>query len=314
MNRRNDTNIERSTCPLCKGEGKLMLNLSKLYFGQKFSIHICDVCEMCYTFPFPSDDLLENIYSGDYWLRKKNDGKGGVISNLVDKFNQLRLAMTIRPLLKRLPPGASILEVGCGNGQLAWYLKRRGFKIQVTDVSRDILDEVWKLYGINGYCGNLDHVDSSRSYDAIIFNNVLEHLRSPLQTLKVTRKLMNPGGIIYIEVPNIKSLQFGLFHEYWYGLAIPEHLLHFSSQSLRIIALEEHLQMVWSSTFSPRFSAAGYVVSLFPSLRPDNMRKPSTRWKLFPYLCLQMLFLPLAYIESLAGLGASIRVLYRRQV
>ena len=305
----NDT----TCCPSCGGPGKPILDIPEIFNGHRFSLHACDSCELIYTYPLPSDGLLRDIYSGEYWTREKTTQKQGTIGGLVNWFNEIRLAATVKPLLQRLPSGASILEVGCGSGQLAKYLKRKGYGVEVTDISREILEEIRESSGIFGYCGSLEEISFPHQYNGIIFNNVLEHLPNPLSSLKKANHLLTPQGLIFVEVPNIAGLQFRLLCESWYHLAIPAHLFHFSPRSLQKLAREASLDITWHSTFSIRTSAAGYVASIFPALQPTRLRQHWSKFRLLSYLFLQMSFLPLAFGEAMAGKGAVIRALCRRK-
>jgi 2-polyprenyl-3-methyl-5-hydroxy-6-metoxy-1,4-benzoquinol methylase len=276
-------------------------------------LHSCEACGLGYTFPTPSDELLNNIYSGEYWMRERTVRKESSIVRLVHKFNELRLVATVRHLLRRLTTGALILEVGCGSGQLAVYLKKKGYNVEVTDISQDILEEIKRLHGIEGYCGSLEEIEFSHTYDAIIFNNVLEHLPDPVQALKRAEQLLTPRGLVFLEVPNIAGFQFKLFRRFWFPLQIPQHLFHFSPSSLQEIAHQASLGKIWCSTFSPRIASAGYVASIFPALRPDKIRLSWSKLHLFLYLGLQAFFLPLVLVEALAGKGSAIRVLYKKK-
>jgi 2-polyprenyl-3-methyl-5-hydroxy-6-metoxy-1,4-benzoquinol methylase len=246
-------------------------------------------------------------------MRERAVKEQGAIARLVHSFNELRLAATIKPLLRRLPPCAHILEVGCGSGQLAAYLKKKDLNVEVTDISQDILEEIKGVYGITGYCGGLEDIRFPHAYDAIIFNNVLEHLPDPVKTLRTAEQLLKTQGLMFIEVPNIGSLQFKIFGKSWYHLAIPGHLFHFSTSGLEKIAHLASLERIWLSTFSPRTSAAGYAASISPHLRPEKIRLSWSKLHLFLYLGLQMFILPLALAEALAGKGSAIRVLFRKK-
>jgi 2-polyprenyl-3-methyl-5-hydroxy-6-metoxy-1,4-benzoquinol methylase len=289
------------------------LDISQTFHGPRFSLHSCNACGLSYTFPTPTKDLLDKIYSGEYWIREKTVQKQGAVVTLVHKFNELRLVATVKPLLRRLPPGAQVLEVGCGSGQLAACLKKKGLNVEVTDISRDILDEIKRLHSIDGYCGSLEEIEFSHVYDAIILNNVLEHLPDPVQTLKRAEQLLTPRGLVFIEVPNIASFQFKLFKRFWFPLQIPQHLFHFSPASLQMISHQASLGKIWCSTFSPRISSAGYVASIFPALRPERIRLSWSKLHLFLYLALQMFFLPLALGEAVAGKGSAIRALFQKK-
>lgn len=261
----------------------------------------------------PSAELLTKIYSGEYWLRENKGNAPEKITGIVQKFNRARLAAMVQPLTKRLKHGDKILEVGCGSGQLAIYLQQCGFDVEVTDVSREILAEISDRHEIQGYCGDLQEISFAGSlYQAVIFNNVLEHLDAPDKNLQKASQLLDQDGFVFIEVPNIASVQFKLFRGNWFPLQLPEHLFHFSPDSLHDITAMCGLEQVWLSTFSPRVSPAGYVASIFPFLRPDRLRRSMSKPLLVLYLGLQMVFFPVAYVESLFNRGSAVRAVYQK--
>jgi 2-polyprenyl-3-methyl-5-hydroxy-6-metoxy-1,4-benzoquinol methylase len=301
-----------SQCPVCNRSGQLCVDIPDNTYGIRFSIHTCTACKVRYTYPVPSPDLLNRIYSGEYWARETTIRKKGRLACIVQTFSNIRLAITVRPLLKKLTPGMSILEVGCGSGHLAAHLKQCGFDLEVTDISSAILEEVEALHNIRGYCGNIEEIHFHRKYDAIIFNNVLEHLPSPVRALEIATGLLYNNGIIFIEVPNIDSLQFRIFKVNWFHLVIPQHLYHFSPESLDKIMQRFSFQKIWLSTFSPRTSAAGYAASLAPSLQPARLRQSWSKPKIFVYLILQIFAMPLVWFESFLGKGAVLRAMYKK--
>lgn len=302
----------QSHCPLCNRDGRLAFDMPAAIYERRFSVHACDVCRIGYTYPFPSDNLLYEIYFGEYWARESALEKRGLLAWGVQTFNAYRLGIMIRPLVKKLTAGMTILDVGCGSGQLAVYLQSCGFKVEVNDIDAELLAEIETRHGIRGYCGDLAEIDFQHQYDAIIFNNVLEHLRAPLPIIESAAGLLKNDGLIFIEVPNWESTQLQVFKARWYHLAIPQHLYHFSPTGLDGIMQQYAMKRVWFSTFSPRTSAAGYAASLRPELQPVRLRQTWSKPKILLYLTLQLLALPLVGIESFLGKGAVVRAMYRK--
>lgn len=302
-----------SRCPSCAREGKKVLVLPGGQRGSGYSLHCCAGCSLVYLQPVPTVAQLARIYSGEYWARASSVRKGGMIARLVSAFDKRRLAATIAPLLERLASGSAVLEVGCGVGQLAGYLSQRGFHVEVTEIDQDLLDEVRAMHGLAGHCGSIEDVRPARTFDAIVFNNVLEHIPDPARALARVSELLVDGGLLFIEVPNIKSLQFRLFGSRWYHLQVPDHLVHFSPATLAGLTAFRGFDTLSESTFSPRGSAAGYAASLVPSLRPERLRRTWSAFGLLFYLALQGAFLPLAFLESLFGKGSCVRVVCRKR-
>jgi 2-polyprenyl-3-methyl-5-hydroxy-6-metoxy-1,4-benzoquinol methylase len=73
------------------------------------------------------------------------------------------------------------------------------------------------------------------SFDAVTIWEVLEHLPDPSNGLKQVRKLLKPGGFIFIQVPNIESPVFKLFHGRWHNFSIHNHVTFFSSNVLKAL-------------------------------------------------------------------------------
>ena len=112
----------------------------------------------------------------------------------------------IKPLLPA--KATQIMDVGCGEGLTAAWLKHRykGAKVigvegnaELREGLRRKLDEVHIIdlnKGLPDVKGN----------DLILFLDVLEHLPDPLQVLKQAKGLLADGGKVIVSVPNIANL------------------------------------------------------------------------------------------------------------
>ncbi len=59
---------------------------------------------------------------------------------------------------------------------------------------------------------------------------------------------LKPGGVLYIQVPNIEGFEAHIFKSYWYGLELPRHLWHFSPESLRRLLMTAGLEEIFVHT------------------------------------------------------------------
>lgn len=121
--------------------------------------------------------------------------------------------------------GGKILELGAGNGIVAKSLLKSDLSISnytVSEISKPRLEGLRKnvidkrLSIINLNAENLpENIDVK--YDAIIMIALIEHLIDPMGAMKKIRRLLNPGGFVYIDTPNIAKytrrikLLFGKF-------------------------------------------------------------------------------------------------------
>lgn len=66
----------------------------------------------------------------------------------------------------------------------------------------------------------------------VVFWHSLEHLRQPDRALDQACRLLTPGGVLVIAMPNIRSWQARLFGPRWFHLDLPRHLVHVPATAL----------------------------------------------------------------------------------
>lgn len=116
-----------------------------------------------------------------------------------------------RPELRiRVPQSARrVLDVGCGAGGLGAALKAERPALHVAGIegfpeaaaeAGGVLDEVLEL--------DLDALEAlphpAGHFDAMIFGDVLEHLRDPERLLRVLLPHLAPDGVFVCSIPNVK--------------------------------------------------------------------------------------------------------------
>lgn len=129
-----------------------------------------------------------------------------------------QLLATIRENLKE---DGSVLELGCGNGNLS-----RAIAEQLPSVGNmlavDFYNEPKSLpEKVKFLKQDLENLDVPGSFDLIILNQVLEHIKNPLGLLMNAKKILNRHGRILIVVPN----RYGFGNEA--RVYLPEHGKHY---------------------------------------------------------------------------------------
>ncbi len=61
----------------------------------------------------------------------------------------------------------------------------------------------------------------------------LEHVYNPVNVTREVRRILKPGGIFIVGVPNIDSFVSRVTGAYWGDLDIPRHLFHFTPLTIR---------------------------------------------------------------------------------
>jgi SAM-dependent methyltransferase len=107
-----------------------------------------------------------------------------------------------------VPYKAKALDLGCGNFRTLDKLRQYRPDIQWSAVDR-IKDFTNVPQYVNYQCVNLDSDNlpfQIGGFDVVFVSHVLEHLLNPLHVISEISRVLNKGGMIYVEVPSLISL------------------------------------------------------------------------------------------------------------
>jgi SAM-dependent methyltransferase len=127
-----------------------------------------------------------------------------------------------------------ILDVGCGNGSILRYLNARGYSnLHGLEMSQYAIQRLRKD-GIQMRYGVLPSIPlRDAAFDAVIASQLLEHIIRRRTLLKEIRRILKPGGKLFVFVPDDC---LGPIDE-------REHVVKFNAQSLRKL-LETYFSVV----------------------------------------------------------------------
>jgi 2-polyprenyl-3-methyl-5-hydroxy-6-metoxy-1,4-benzoquinol methylase len=234
-------------CPGCAGplQGQVLLRGRDRLMGGpgQFAVLRCAACGLASTQPRIGKEQFADYYPTDYQPPTR--------SGLVER---TRLAAIVRfgpyRALSRRQPGR-MLDVGCGNGELARAFARGGW--QVAGVEPGAAAERARASGIEVHRGTLEDAPwRGPSFDAVIFNHSLEHLPDPAGSLRQAAALLRDGGVVGVAVPNFDCWQRRLFGSRWFQLDLPRHLQHLDRQTLAALMVRAGLYPVAQTTSSMR--------------------------------------------------------------
>ncbi len=111
----------------------------------------------------------------------------------------------------------TILNAGCGSGELSIILAKRGYTVVGFDLDNDYIDlanknvKKMKLKNCNFVVSSIEDYKSEIKYDAVIATDVLEHIENDRNAFKKLLSFIKPRGTVIITVPAGQYL-FG-FHD-----------------------------------------------------------------------------------------------------
>jgi len=212
-------------CAYCKESNSLVLYPTSDIRNHPYTLNQCLQCKAVFLAPRPDAQRLSEAYDDTYYGEKQDKFSMPMIEKSLDFFRMGRA----RRLSSFLHAGASILDIGCGNGKFLWYMTQLGdYKIHGIELPGNSALRAAKIPGIQLNIGRIQaDLFSAASFDAVSLFHVFEHLEEPRETLDIIDKILKPGGILMMSFPNINSLQSGIFKGKWLHLDPPRHLFFF---------------------------------------------------------------------------------------
>ncbi len=99
--------------------------------------------------------------------------------------------------------GGRVLDFPCGNGYLSKHLLDKGYDVASADVAKGI----FRFPGMSWKQADLDGVFpfDDNTFDAARCVAGLEHTENPYHTLREFRRVLKPGGWLFVQYPNFSS-------------------------------------------------------------------------------------------------------------
>jgi 2-polyprenyl-3-methyl-5-hydroxy-6-metoxy-1,4-benzoquinol methylase len=197
------TSFNPVECPACAGTPVRQVRR----VGEQDVLE-CGVCGLHYSSPMREADAAWYAGDADY-----AQTLGAEAATVLRHVYSDRLAAGINPvewlgpnhlafLARQRNIGGTLLDVGCGEGTFLAAASSR-YDVYGVEPDPEAAGRARTLLPERITTGTLSDLPSEPpNYDVITLFEVLEHVADPLETLVACRKLLGPGGVIVISVPN----------------------------------------------------------------------------------------------------------------
>ena len=154
--------------------------------------------------------------------------------------------------------GRRLLDVGAGLGVFPYRMKQAGWRCMALDMDERLIEHHRTVAGIEAHVADVRSVEGIGTFDLITFNKVLEHVEDPVEMLASVRRLLNPSGLVYIELPDGEAAEIEGKEREEYLLG---HIHVFSFASYALLALRAGLELVHCERLrepSSKFTLRGF--------------------------------------------------------
>lgn len=226
------------TCVACQGH-----DLSAFVSTRQLKLYRCAVCGSLTALPRPTEDSLTayhdtaEYFEHPYFERRRRDVArtdarcGDIVRRLQQTVPALSLA------------GLRHLDIGCDTGLfLERFAHLYGTQPQGIDLNARAVAAT-QARGIAAQHTDLAHTDRLARFGLVTMIDVIEHVTDPVQLLRDVRDRLQPGGVCFLETPNIASVIYtagtwlsrvtgGRPRSICERLFLPEHVQYFSATGL----------------------------------------------------------------------------------
>ncbi|MHB8174814.1 MAG: class I SAM-dependent methyltransferase [Nitrospirota bacterium] len=202
-------------CPICGSDS---------FLPYRMGLVRCNSCNVVLSHaiwqPQSNEKLEEEWFGKDYKVEKP------FWVSLFEAYNNRKTLAR----LGRCASGRRLLEVGVGSGSFLKAAKQQGYSVMGCDISASICESVCRIHGVPMHADVLATLSGEGLFDVIVMNHVLEHVQQPIEFMHDVSRLLTPGGVVHIAVPNIACLEARFSGWNCYE---PYHLIYFDPQTLR---------------------------------------------------------------------------------
>jgi 2-polyprenyl-3-methyl-5-hydroxy-6-metoxy-1,4-benzoquinol methylase len=232
--------LKPRACPTC-GSGEARPEIDK----DHMQILRCADCDLVYVSPTFDEAHYLEVYASQEYQDIVRDL--GIKSHdyRVERFGRERVGLMARHLSA---PRPRYLDVGCSTGFVVEAAREAGWDAIGIDLNPSAV-EFGVTRGLDLRPVALeDGGFEPESFDAVSLFDVLEHLIDPAGTLRACTRLLRPGGIVFLYVPNYDSASRLLMGKAAHFIWPTHHLNYYTPATARDLLARHGLDAAYVAT------------------------------------------------------------------
>jgi SAM-dependent methyltransferase len=186
-------------CLACGGASLAPLALRYEFRGVLFPLAECRTCGMRFLTVQPAPSAFAELYSPAYFEQDYRCGRSDAA--YADEAAFEAEDQGLLDAFARLGPPGRLLDVGCAGGWLLKHARERGWQVRGVEVSEHGVRHARAL-GLDVFHGVLEDARlPAASFDLVYMGDVLEHVPDCRAVLAEARRVLVPGGRLYLRGP-----------------------------------------------------------------------------------------------------------------
>jgi SAM-dependent methyltransferase len=257
----NQYSWQEQQCPICEVSQISRLGrrgglAHRAGLGVECEVWRCRRCGLIFPnpMPFPLGGLEQHygVDADEYFEHHLRDDKDLSASSMLGQAEEL------------INGKGRLLDIGAGRGELLRAARIAGWEVEGIEPSSRFAEVAADYSGAPirsepvERCGFPDG-----AFDCVILSAVLEHLYNPDETMREISRILRPGGVVFLDVPNEHGLYFkiGNFYQKLRGrdwvvntapTFSPFHIFGFGPRSLKTLLAKHGLEPRWWRVYPGR--------------------------------------------------------------
>jgi 2-polyprenyl-3-methyl-5-hydroxy-6-metoxy-1,4-benzoquinol methylase len=230
--------VHHDKCPLCHSENIRQFLQTRDHFlsRETFELYKCFDCGFVITQDYPEENFIGRYYASDDYV-SHNDSASGFLNNLF-RLSRIIMLRGKKSIVKRHTglKNGSLLDIGSGTGHFISVMKKAGWRVKGVEINEKAREYSVSRFGLEVIPREQLSSLPSLSFDCITLWHVLEHLDDPVKYASEILRLIKPGGMCIIALPNCNSEDAQYYNKFWAAWDVPRHLWHFTPDTFRLFS------------------------------------------------------------------------------
>jgi SAM-dependent methyltransferase len=168
-------------------------------------------------------------------------------------------------IVNRYKKGGRILDIGASTGTMLNIFKGHNWETWGVEPSESALRAKEKKHKIIKKYFE-DAKLPQNYFDAVIMNHTLEHMKKPEKVLEKVYRILKPGGVLLVDVPNAGGLASKILKDKWPYKLPNEHVSQFTRNSLKEIFEKAGFDVIHFESRSGIFEFANPIKEIWEAL------------------------------------------------